>query len=69
MLDRNPEDRFLCVTALIISQGHCNIRSNVTTLRIVRWLLGYVGFVIPVHTACIKLVIRNLSSYYIGDED
>ena len=48
---------------------NCNIRSNVTSLRIVRWLLGYVGFVIPVHTACIKLVIRNLSSYYIGDED
>ena len=51
-----------------INYYNCNIRSNVTTLRIVRWLLGYVAFVIPVHTACIKLVIRNLSSYYIGDE-
>ena len=54
---------------IYITDRSCNIRSNVTTLRIVRWLLGYVGFIIPVHTACIKLVIRNLSSYYIGDED
>ena len=52
-----------------VEKRNCNIRYNVTTLRTVRWLLGYVGFVIPVHTACIKLVIRNLSSYYIGDED
>ena len=40
-----------------------------------RRYVPYVGylvtfcFMIPVHTACIKLVIRNLSSYYIGDED
>ena len=42
--------------------------SGITLRRYVPYV-GYLVtfcFMIPVHTACIKLVIRNLSSYYIG---
>ena len=54
---------------MITTSVFCNIRSNVTKLRVGHWLLDYVCFINPLQAVCIKLIPRNLLSCYIRHQD